>query len=107
MDHTSCPIPTFCRGEARGMAIVIAAHGFRGFRAAAPDCRFSFSTGLPEEQEALSEEVVAILLKDAAKGEMELRRWLETGAEFSAEEALRLGLIDASSPKPLFPRPGD
>lgn len=105
MDHISCPIPTFCRGEVHGGAVIIAAHGLPGFRAATPDCRFSFAAGSGKaETEEISKALTTTLLEDAARGQVELPQWMETGAEFGSEEALRLGLIDVISSKPLYPR---
>ena len=36
MNGIRCPVITFCRREAMGPAAIIAAHGLRGYRAAAP-----------------------------------------------------------------------
>ena len=103
MDSISCPIITFCRGEARHSAAAIAGHGLRGFRAAAPDCRFSFSSAWAEaKQEALPELMTQMLLEDGS-ARMQILDWLQGGAEFDVDQALHSGLIDAISPDPLFP----
>ena len=106
MDGVSSAVATFCRGEVRGTAVLIAAHGARGFRSATDDCRFSLAPDpASESSAALSEDLVRILLADAGAGQDQVRRWLETGEEFSAEGARGAGLTDVISPKPVFPRP--
>src|SRR5215467_3539417 len=37
-----CPVVTFCNGQAVGPAVLIAAHGLKGFRVGIPTARFSF-----------------------------------------------------------------
>lgn len=104
MDRISCPVATFCRGEVRGAAVLIAAHGLKGFRVAAPDCRFSFATTSgPADKEALAAALTALPLKPGASAQPEFLRWLATGEDFSPDQALLVGLIDLVSPKPVFP----
>ena len=104
MERSSCPVATFCDGEVHGTAVVIAASGARGFRVAHPECRFSLPTGLAQpEIDGLMAALTAKLGKDHANGSAELLEWSRTGAEFNAEQALKLGVIDAISPKPRVP----
>ena len=42
MNGIRCPVITFCNGQAAGPALVIAAHGLKGFRVAVQGARFSF-----------------------------------------------------------------
>ncbi len=105
MDNLSCSVSTFCRGAVGGTALAIAAHGGRGFRAASPNCRFTLgqesdskggstkSGGKP-----LPKELARLVTEDATKGGDRVQNWLETGAEFSAREALEAGLIDFITP---------
>jgi ATP-dependent protease ClpP protease subunit len=102
MDKVACPVVTFCRGEVRGPALVLAAHGRRGCRAATPDCRFSLWSG--SDKESLPETMMELLRTDVAAARPELTRCIELGAEFDAQEALRCGLIDSISPRPHYPK---
>ena len=104
MERVACPIATFCRGEVRGAALILAASGLRGFRAAAPECRFSFSSKWREAKDGWVPEQVRQMLLDAVRDPAPLAGWLETGAEFGPEQALKCGLIDSISAKPVFPR---
>ncbi len=104
MDRIDCRVATFCRGEARGAALVIAAHGEPGFRAAVPECRLSFwSRSARGDADPLPESMLEILLQDAGAKRPQRLRCLGRTREFNSLEALRRGLIDAISPKPLYP----
>ena len=104
MDRIDCRVATFCRGEARGAALVIAAHGAPGFRAAVPECRFSlWLRSARENAEKLSESMREVLLKDIGAHRSQLLRCLEKSADFDSLKALQNGLIDVISPKPLYP----
>ncbi len=110
MNGISCPVVTFCRGKVAGPGLIIAAHGLKGYRVAAPGARFSFGgfEVASRRRGAGSEKsffplLAEILAKDTGVEEAELLRWFEQGAEFSANEAVRKGLIDAVAATPLFP----
>ena len=102
MDSLSCTINTFCRGSIAGTAVVIAAHGARGFRGALPTCRFSFAP-TEEHGDALDKEeagpVVELLTRDVKADKAQVLDWLKRGTELDAQAALEAGLIDfISSP---------
>ena len=113
MNGVRSPIVTFCRGTIGWPAAVIAAHGLKGFRAAAPGTCFSFKdlpgadpagkTSGPGSSLSLLAETVAA---DAQKRPADVLKWLKEGAVFSAEEALRNGLIDSISANPVLPPRG-
>lgn len=110
MNGIRCPIVTFCRGAVGGPATVIEAHGLRGFRVASPNARFSLKEfdfvadgGRMAGKEALLPLLAEILAKDARKQKAEVMEWLAKGAEFGSQEALRMGLIDQISTKPILP----
>ena len=114
MDKLPCAVNTFCRGTVGGMATIMAAHGARGFRTALTNCRFSLALGNgdattapgPDSGDPTVRKAVNLLLRDAAKGKEQVMNWLETGVEFSAQQALEAGLIDfLSTPPPKPPRP--
>ncbi len=107
MNGIGCPIATFCR-EAVGSSAVVVAHGRRGCRAATSDARLFFAPasspgkGRPQDLSSL-QTLAEILAQDTGRSAAETLRWLQQGAQFSAQEALRMGLIDAISPKPILP----
>ena len=104
MDRVGCGVATFCRREARGTALVIAAHGLRGFRAALPECRFSLSSSsISGDAKPLPDALLKILLKDVGSHSPPLLRSHKEPAEFDSLTALRNGLIDTISPTPLYP----
>ncbi|HWH70553.1 MAG TPA: ATP-dependent Clp protease proteolytic subunit [Candidatus Sulfotelmatobacter sp.] len=110
MDRVACPVPTFCSGPVADAAVIIAAHGQRGCRVAAPEAQFRFSPGATPENATESvrnsnarQELIGVLAQDTGKPPAEIARWLEAGATFTAQQALELGLIDLVSPKPVFP----
>jgi ATP-dependent Clp protease, protease subunit len=110
MDGIRSPVATFCCGAVSGPAIVIAAHGLRGFRVAVPTCRFSFKgfdSAAPGPKtpgaEAFFPLLAETLAQDTRKQKAEVLEWLRTGAEFNAQEALRAGLIDLVSTQPVLP----
>lgn len=112
MDNLSCPISTLCRGIVAGTALVIAAHGLRGFRTAFPNCRFSAALDLraanSESESSRGESwppaLTEMLTRDASKGGERLSSWLATGAEFSAAQALEVGLINFISSTAKVPK---
>lgn len=105
MDSISCPVATYCRGVVSGSAVAIAAHGARGFRGAAPTCRFVFSLGQPSEAlngSWLPPKFAGTLLSDLGQTEAELARVMNAPLEWTAEEARKQGLIDLIEAKPIF-----
>jgi ATP-dependent Clp endopeptidase proteolytic subunit ClpP len=110
MNGIRCPIVTFCRGTTGGPAVVIAAHGLRGFRVAAPNTRFSFKdfdfvgrAGKMTGKESFLPLLAEILSEDSHRPKEEFLELLAKGAEFNVQEAIRLGLIDQVSSKPILP----
>jgi len=110
MNGIRCPVVTFCHGQAVGPAAVIAAHGLRGFRVGTPEAQFSlkgFETAGKGNDWAVFESVlpmfVEILAADAHKQRDQVLKWLKEGAQFTSQEALANGLIDAVSSQPLYP----
>jgi ATP-dependent Clp protease protease subunit len=110
IEGIKCPMGTLCRGETGGVAALIAAHGNRGARVAIPDSRFSFKQlERDAQQEGLGEGdqflklLAGILGRDVQKPEAEVLEWFRQGAEFTAQEALKQGLIDLVSNLPIVP----
>jgi ATP-dependent Clp protease protease subunit len=110
MNGIRCPVVTFCHGQAVGPAAVIAAHGMRGYRVGTATSRFSFKgfeSAARGQDPAVVESVlpmfVEILAADAHKQRDQILKWFKDGVQFSAQEALAHGLIDAISAHPLYP----
>ena len=110
MNGIHTPVVTFCRGAVAGPAVVIAAHGAKGFRTAAPGTSFSLrlqsesaNNSHSEGYESYLRLLTQILAADTARPEEEVLRWLTDGALFTAQEAVQKGLIDAIAPEPLLP----
>jgi ATP-dependent Clp endopeptidase proteolytic subunit ClpP len=109
MNGIHTPVVTFCRGLIGGVAAVIAAHGLRAFRAADPGARFSLRLlGEPASSGRSSYEsylklLVQVLSTDTGQPESKVLRWLTEGAEFSPQEAMEQGLVDAIARTPLLP----
>src|SRR5262249_22939496 len=112
MKGIRCPVVTFCRGEVFGPAAIIASKGSRGYRVAAPGCRFSLRITGPKEArgretakvEPLLPLLTEILVKNTRQRQEEVLALLTTGTPFGAQDALRMGLIDAIAGEPIFPR---
>lgn len=112
MNGIGTPITTFCPGNVTGPAIAIAAHGLKGFRAAAPAAHFSFGefefNGATRDADG-NDSLLAIfaegLARDTGKSTAQIIEWVRTGAEFNAEEAIENGLIDVISTTPTVPKP--
>jgi ATP-dependent protease ClpP protease subunit len=111
MDNLSCPISTIARGTVGGTAIVLAAHGLRGFRTALPNCKFSAALDLSAGGEGDSSanepwpsKLSEMIAKDAGKGSERVLSWLASGAEFTAAQALEAGLIDFISATAKVPK---
>ena len=110
MNGVRCPVLTFCRGQAGGPAAVIAAHGLPGYRVAVAGARFSlklsgFGTAGDPELELLLPLLTEGLSKDARHTPEEVVDWFRNGTDFSAQEALRRGIIDKIAEAPVVPRP--
>ena len=106
------PVLTFCRGAVVGPAAVITAHGFKGFRTADPAAHFSLglkheqlNNSRPDAHESYLKLLSQILAEDTRQPETQVLSWLTEGAEFSPQEAIRYGLIDAIGREPLLPNP--
>jgi ATP-dependent Clp protease protease subunit len=103
------PVVTFCRGLIGGGAVVISAHGLKGFRAADPGSRFSFRLQSEakengrETHESYLRLLVQVLAADTGQPESKVLQWFTEGAEFSAQQAMENGLIDAIARTPLLP----
>ena len=105
IDRLSCPVATFCCGEAGGTAAVIVAHGSKGARVAVPSAHFAFTTVFADarrgyvraELSQFPQALAEILAEDAHKHETEILGWFRDSTEFTAERALSLGLIDSIS----------
>ena len=112
MNGIGTPITTFCPGNVSGPAIAIAAHGLKGFRVATPTAHFSFAefefNGTTRDAEG-NDPLLAVfaegLARDTGKSHAEVIEWVRTGAQFSAEEAIKVGLIDVISTVPTVPKP--
>jgi ATP-dependent Clp endopeptidase proteolytic subunit ClpP len=111
MNGIRSPVVTFCRGPIGGAAAVIAAHGLKGFRTADPGAHFSLRLqsepardGHPETRESYLKLLSQILAQDTGNPEALVLRWLTDGAEFTPQEAIRNGLIDAVAREPLLPK---
>jgi ATP-dependent protease ClpP protease subunit len=111
MNGVHCPVVTFCRSEALGPAAIIASHGLRGYRVAAPGCRFSFKITSPKETrqgavntQSLLPLLAQILVKNTRRRPEEVMEWLTSGTPFGPQEALRMGVIDAIASEPIFPK---
>jgi ATP-dependent Clp protease protease subunit len=112
MTDVECPIATFCKGKIGTGAAMIAAHGMRGQRVAAPTARFTLA--MPAKplnrgwQEVPPEQVMGILIRtlavDTGKTEAVVEGWLRQGVEFTAQQALANGLIDAIAAAPTLPQ---
>lgn len=101
----TCPVATFSRGYVGGAAVMIAAHGKRGYRVVMPGTRFQFAPGLvpsPNGNEPWHS-VLQILTTDSGHPEPEIEKWLRLGAEFDPARAMASGLVDVIGTKPLFP----
>ncbi len=111
MNGIRSPVVTFCRGSIGAEAAVIAAHGLKGFRTADPGAHFSLKmqsgysgNGTLEAYESYLKLLAQIFANDVARSETEVLQWLTDGAEFSPQEAMRHGLIDAIARQPLLPK---
>jgi ATP-dependent protease ClpP protease subunit len=111
MNGIHSPVLTFCRGAVVGVASVITAHGLKGFRTADPTAHFSLrlqserpDNGRPEAHESYLKMLTQVLAEDTGQPESQVLQWLTQGAEFSAQEAIRNGLIDVISREPLLPK---
>lgn len=108
MNGIKTRVATFVRGNVVGTAAVIAAHGLRGYRIAAPNAKISL-LAVPQDsahhqrEQALLPLLAASLAKDTGKSEAVALRWLREGAHFTAAEALQQGLIDRISERPVLP----
>jgi ATP-dependent protease ClpP protease subunit len=102
----SCPVATFSRGYVGGAAVMIAAHGRRGFRVAVPATRFQLAPGLstePNHDVGPWHSVLQILAAASLRPEAEIEQWLRVGAEFDPQKAVASGIVDVIGTKPLFP----
>jgi ATP-dependent protease ClpP protease subunit len=108
MNGIRTPIATFFGALAEGTALVIGAHGLRGFRVAPAGVRLSFKT-LAQEAAASNQVdsmlplLAEVLAKDTNHSEAQVMGWLREGIEFNAREALEAGLIDEISSAPKLP----
>jgi ATP-dependent protease ClpP protease subunit len=108
MNGIRCPIATYSTGMVGGPAIAIAAHGLKGFRGAAPATRFDFGEFESEGVKAVGNDSLLTvfaenLARDTGKSPAEVLGWVSTGASFTAEQALKHGLIDAIANNPTLP----
>lgn len=110
MNGIHSPVVTFCRGPIGGAAVVIAAHGLKGFRTADPGAHFSLR--LPRESsrdghrsthESYLKLLAQTLARDTGNPEAQVLLWLTEGAEFSPADAVRNGFIDTVAQEPLLP----
>jgi ATP-dependent protease ClpP protease subunit len=113
MNGIRSPVATFCRGSIGGPAVVIAAHGLKGFRTADPAAMFSLAlasspsrNGRSDSHESYLKMFVQILSADCGQPEPEVLGWLTDGALFNAQQALHHGLIDAVAREPVLPKSG-
>lgn len=111
MNGIHSPVVTFCRGPVAGVAAVIAAHGWKGCRTADPSAHFSLRLqaepsrdGQIETHESYLKLLAQILAQDTGNPEAQMLRWLTEGAEFTPQEAIRNGLMDAIGREPLLPK---
>ena len=111
MNGIRCPVVTFARGDVLGAAAIIASHGLRGYRVAAPGCRFGLKVSLSKEarQESIADEpllplLAEILIKNTRQRQEEVLELLRSATPFGPQEAMRLGMIDAIDNEPIFPK---
>jgi ATP-dependent protease ClpP protease subunit len=110
MNGIRTPVATFSRGLISGPAVMIAAHGKKGFRTAEPTAKFSLMLDKsgknfdPESHESYLKLLVQILASDTARSETEVMRWFTQGAVFSAGQAVEHGLIDVIGREPTVPK---
>jgi len=108
MNGIRSPVATFCRGLIGGPAVVIAAHGRKGFRTATPGAHFSLRLSNEgseaDPHESYLKLLIQIMVADTAQSEAQIARWFAEGAEFNPQEAIKHGLIDAVAGEPLLPR---
>jgi ATP-dependent Clp protease protease subunit len=114
MNGIRCPVFTFCHGQAVGPAAIIAAHGFRGCRAAVSSARFSFKgfdsaakTVDGTELDSLFRLLADIFANDTRKPKEQVLKWFREGIQFNSQEALTNGLIDVISVQPVYPKSND
>jgi ATP-dependent protease ClpP protease subunit len=111
MNGIRSPVATFSRGPVGGVAVVIAAHGLKGFRTAEAAAHFSLSlkseltkNGRDSSHESYIKLLVQILATDTAQEESEVLRWFNEGVQFNAQQALQHGLVDSVAREPVLPR---
>jgi ATP-dependent Clp protease protease subunit len=111
MNGIRSPVATFCRGSIGGAAVVIAAHGLRGYRIADPATHFSLAlerqnadNASVESHESYLKLLAQVLAKDTGRIEAQVLQWLTEGAEFSPQQALHHGLIDSIGREPVLPK---
>ena len=111
MNGIRSPVATFARGLVSGPAVVIAAHGKKGFRTAEATAKFSLileKSGKNDDSESHQSYLkllVQIFASDTGRSEAEVMRWFSHGAIFTAAQAVEQGLIDAVSREPILPKP--
>jgi ATP-dependent Clp endopeptidase proteolytic subunit ClpP len=109
MNGIHSPVVTFCRGQIGGIAAAIAAHGLKGFRAADPGSRFSLRlhadtvTNVRSTDESYLKLLVQAFAADTGQPESTVLQWFMEGVEFSPQQAMEHGLIDAIARAPLLP----
>lgn len=111
MNGVSCPVATFSRGQIGGAAIMIAAHGTKGYRVAHPDAHFALPAGFPAgaiqrrngDESGLVHTLIQVLTADTGRAENETSEWLSRGLNLSTAQAMANGIVDVPGTKPLFP----
>ena len=103
MDGIKSEVHTQCMGQAGGTAAIILARGKKGFRSAARQTSIGFGTlslakpGSSQDIENLAkirDEMIQQMAKASSMTAQESRAALDSKAIFSAEEAVKHGIID-------------
>jgi ATP-dependent Clp protease, protease subunit len=110
MNGVACPVATFSQGKVEGSALLVAAHGIKGFRVAQPNTRFRISAGMIHdvhdnngEGAVFRHAMIQVLSHDTGRPEAEVSNWLDKGIDFGSNDAESGGVVDCVGRKPLFP----
>lgn len=111
MNGVACPVATFSRGEVGAAAMMIAAHGVKGFRVAHSSTEFTIPPGFGRserastngEDEKVRHSFIQLLAHDTGRSVDDVAAWLEDGLVLPADGAHNGGIIDSIGLKPLFP----
>jgi ATP-dependent protease ClpP protease subunit len=102
-----CSVATFSLGRLGGAGTIIAAHGRKGFRVGSPGATFSFAFDpepeLHHDGDSYLKLLVETVAQDTSQHHETVLAWFKSGVEFTAAQALALGIIDSISAKSVLP----